>query len=139
MKNIKTFKARYDRQKRGIDLPRYEDGVKTVIADDGSVFNVNSSAIGVHNLEVTTPEVEVVGKKQYPYQSAFNPYALTEGIQYALGNTVGKVIEPISNLHEGVPNNGVYKLVDLSPQNIGYLNKKVRLIDVPAYKLSNGE
>lgn len=45
----------------------------------------------------------------------------------------------VNGLHEGVPNNGVYKLVDLSPQNIGYLNKKVRLIDVPAYKLSNGK
>lgn len=38
-------------------------------------------------------------------------------------------------LHEVVPNNGVWKLVDLSPQNIGYLNGDVRLIDVPPYKL----
>lgn len=107
MKDIKDFQARYDRWKngerywdiRGIDLPQYDTGDKnTVVTDDGSVFNVDPSAIGARNLEVTTPEVEVIGKKQYPYQSSFNPYALTEGIQYALGNTVGKVIEPISKI-----------------------------------------
>ena len=112
MRNIKDFQARYDRWKngerywdiRGIDLPRYDTGDKnTVITDDGSVFNVDPSAIGARNLEVTTPDVEVIGKKQYPYQSAFNPYALTEGIQYALGNTVGKVMEPISKIPGAMP------------------------------------
>lgn len=71
MKNIKDFQAHYNRWKkgerywdiRGIDLPRYEDGVKTVIADDGSRFNVDHSAIGARNLEVTTPEVEVIAQK----------------------------------------------------------------------------
>ena len=90
MKNIKDFQARYDRWKngerywdiRGIDLPRYDTGDKnTVVTDDGSVFNVDPSAIGARNLEVTTPDIEVIGKKQYPYHSAFNQYALTEGIQ----------------------------------------------------------
>ena len=65
MKNIKTFKARYDRQKRGIDLPRYEDGVKTVIADDGSRFNVYPSVIGASNLTVTTPEIQVTAQMPY--------------------------------------------------------------------------
>lgn len=112
MKNIKDFQARYDRWKngerywdiRGINLPRYDTGDKnTVVTDDGSVFNVDPSAIGARNLEVTTPDVEVIGKKQYPYQSAFNPYALTEGIQYAIGNTVGKVMEPISKIPGAMP------------------------------------
>ena len=112
MKNIKDFQARYDRWKngerywdiRGVDLPRYDTGDKnTVVTDDGSVFNVDPSAIGARNLEVTMPDVEVIGKKQYPYQSAFNPYALTEGIQYALGNTVGKVMEPISKIPGAMP------------------------------------
>ena len=79
MRNIKDFQARYDRWKngerywdiRGIDLPRYNTGDKnTVVTDDGSVFNVDPSAIGARNLEVTTPDIEVIGKKQYPYQSA---------------------------------------------------------------------
>lgn len=112
MRNIKDFQARYDRWKngerywdiRGIDLPKYDTGDKnTVVTDDGSVFNVDPSAIGARNLEVTTPDVEVVGKKQYPYQSAFDPYAFTEGLQYALGNTVGRVMEPVSKIPGAMP------------------------------------
>lgn len=72
MRNIKDFQARYDRWKngerywdiRGIDLPRYDTGDKnTVVTDDGSVFNVDPSAIGARNLEVTTPEVQVIAQK----------------------------------------------------------------------------
>lgn len=72
MRNIKDFQARYDRWKNGerywdircIDLPRYDTGDKnTVVTDDGSVFNVDPSAIGARNLEVTTPEVQVVAQK----------------------------------------------------------------------------
>lgn len=72
MRNIKDFQARYDRWKngerywdiRGINLPKYDTGDKnTVVTDDGSVFNVDPSAIGAHNLEVTTPEVQVVAQK----------------------------------------------------------------------------
>ena len=134
MRNIKDFQARYDRWKngerywdiRGIDLPRYDTGDKnTVITDDGSVFNVDPSAIGARNLEVTTPEVEVIGKKQYPYQSAFNPYALTEGIQYALGNTVGKVMEPVSKIPGVMP-----VLRTLTPSNwIGTLRTGIPMWD----------
>lgn len=81
MKDIKDFQARYNRWKkgerywdiRGIDLPRYDGADKnTITTGDGSVFNIDNSAIGARNLEVTTPEIEVIGKKQYPYQSAFN-------------------------------------------------------------------
>lgn len=134
MRNIKDFQARYDRWKngerywdiRGIDLPRYDTGDKnTVVTDDGSVFNVDPSAIGARNLEVTTPDVEVIGKKQYPYQSAFNPYALTEGIQYALGNTVGKVIEPVSKIPGAMP-----VLRTLTPSNwIGTLRTGIPMWD----------
>ena len=108
MRNIKDFQARYDRWKngerywdiRGVDLPRYDTGDKnTVVTDDGSVFNIDPSAIGARNLEVTTPDVEVIGKKQYPYQSAFNPYALTEGIQYALGNFDGIILNAGAYTH----------------------------------------
>lgn len=74
MRNIKDFQARYDRWKngerywdiRGVDLPRYDTGNKnTVVTDDGSVFNVDPSAIGAHNLEVTTPEIEVISQKPF--------------------------------------------------------------------------
>ena len=134
MRNIKDFQARYNRWKngerywdiRGVDLPRYDTGDKnTVVTDDGSVFNVDHSAIGARNLEVTTPEVEVIGKKQYPYQSSFNPYALTEGIQYALGNTVGKVMEPISKIPGVAP-----VLRTLTPSNwIGTLRTGIPMWD----------
>lgn len=72
MRNIKDFQARYDRWKngerywdiRGIDLPQYDSANKnTITTDDGSVFNVDPSAIGARNLEVTTPEVEIVAQK----------------------------------------------------------------------------
>lgn len=72
MGNIKDFQARYDRWKngerywdiRGVDLPRYDTGDKnTVVTNDGSVFNVDPSAIGARNLEVTTPEVQVIAQK----------------------------------------------------------------------------
>ena len=134
MRNIKDFQARYDRWKngerywdiRGIDLPRYDTGDKnTVVTDDGSVFNVDHSAIGARNLEVTTPDVEGIGKKQYPYQSPFNPYALTEGIQYALGNTVGKVMEPVSKIPGVMP-----ILRTLTPSNwIGTLRTGIPMWD----------
>lgn len=72
MGNIKDFQARYDRWKngerywdiRGIDLPQYDSANKnTITTDDGSVFNVDPSAIGARNLEVTTPEVEIIAQK----------------------------------------------------------------------------
>lgn len=70
--NTNDFNKRFQRWKngerywdiRGIDLPRYDTADKiTVTADDGSVFNVAPSAIGARNLEVTTPDVEVVAQK----------------------------------------------------------------------------
>ena len=134
MRNIKDFQARYDRWKngerywdiRGINLPQYDSANKnTITTNDGSIFNVDPSAIGARNLEVTTPDVEVIGKKQYPYQSAFNPYALTEGIQYALGNTVGKVMEPISKIPGAMP-----VLRTLTPSNlIGTLRTGIPMWD----------
>ena len=134
MRNIKDFQARYNRWKkgerywdiRGIDLPRYDGADKnTITTGDGSVFNIDPSAIGAHNLEVTTPEIEVIGKKQYPYQSAFNPYALTEGIQYALGNTVGKVMEPVSKIPGVMP-----ILRTLTPSNwVGTLRTGIPMWD----------
>ncbi len=134
MKDTKDFQERYNRWKngerywdiRGIDLPQYDSANKnTITTDDGSVFNVDPSAIGARNLEVTTPEVQVIGKKQYPYQSAFNPYALTEGIQYALGNTVGKVMEPISKIPGAMP-----VLRTLTPSNwVGTLRTGIPMWD----------
>ena len=134
MRNIKDFQARYNRWKkgerywdiRGIDLPRYDGADKnTITTGDGSVFNIDPSAIGAHNLEVTTPEIEVIGKKQYPYQSAFNPYALTEGIQYALGNTVGKVMEPVRKIPGVMP-----ILRTLTPSNwVGTLRTGIPMWD----------
>ena len=96
MRNIKDFQARYDRWKkgerywdiRGVDLPRYDTGDKnTVVTDDGSVFNVDTSAIGARNLEVTTPEVEVVSQKplylkkrdQLLNNIAYNPGEIRQG------------------------------------------------------------
>ena len=72
MKDTKDFQERYNRWKngerywdiRGIDLPKYDTGDKnTVVTDDGSVFNVDPSAINARNLEVTTPEVQVIAEK----------------------------------------------------------------------------
>lgn len=68
MRDIKDFQARYDRWKngerywdiRGVDLPQYDTGDKnTVVTNDGSIFNVDPSAINARNLEVTTPDIVV--------------------------------------------------------------------------------
>lgn len=121
MRDIKDFQARYDRWKkgerywniRGIDLPRYEDGVKTVIADDGSKFNVDPSAIGASNLTVTTPEIQVTAN--YPkiedrihniYDTITNMFANTaEGIANKASEAI---VLPIRTYFAGI--NALYNM-----------------------------
>lgn len=72
MKDIKDFQERYNRWKngerywdiRGVELPKYDTGkYVTVEKDDGSVYNVNPNVANSSEITVTTPEVEIVGKK----------------------------------------------------------------------------
>nr|UWD62734.1 MAG: hypothetical protein [Bacteriophage sp.]DAO10584.1 MAG TPA: hypothetical protein [Bacteriophage sp.] len=89
-------------------------------------------------------KIEGITQDGWPVLSQPKVKAFPEGTKwrYSMAKDLLNLLREngyVNGLHEGVPNNGVYKLVDLSPQNIGYLNKKVRLIDVPAYKLSNGK
>lgn len=70
------------------------------IIKNGIQYNVNPNAIGAQELTVTTPEVEVVGKAPTfdSRQSAFNRNELIQDADKILGNTVGKVIEPITKI-----------------------------------------
>ena len=85
-------------------------------------------------------KIEGITQDGYPVLSQPIVQAYPEGTKWTY-NMAKDVINLLRRtgytrgLHEGVPNNGMWKLVDLSPQNIGYLNGDVRLIDVPPYKL----
>lgn len=70
------------------------------IIKNGIQYNVNPNAIGASELIVTTPEVEVAGKAPTfdSRQSAFNRNELIQDADKILGNTVGKVIEPITKI-----------------------------------------
>lgn len=77
-------------------------------------YNVNPNAIGASELTVTTPEVEVVGKAPLfdSRQSAFNRNELIQDADKILGNTIGKVIEPITRIPGVTP-----VLKTLTPSN----------------------
>lgn len=73
MRNIKDFQARYDRWKngerywdiRGIDLPQYDSANKNTNTETQQYYyNIDPSAIGAKNLEVTTPDIVVTA--DYP-------------------------------------------------------------------------
>ena len=71
-----------------------------IITKNGIQYNVNPNVIGASELTVTTPEIEVVGKAPLfdSRQSAFNRNELIQDADKILGNTIGKVIEPITRI-----------------------------------------
>ena len=71
-----------------------------IITKNGIQYNVNPNAIGASELTVTTPEVKVIGKAPLfnSRQSAFNRNELIQDADKILGNTIGKVIEPITRI-----------------------------------------
>ena len=70
------------------------------IIKNGIQYNVSPNAIGASELIVTTPEVKVVNKAPTfdSRQSAFNRNELIQDTDKILGNTIGKVIEPIAKI-----------------------------------------
>lgn len=71
-----------------------------IITKNGIQYNVNPNVIGASELTVTTPEVEIVGKAPLfdSRQSTFNRNELIQDADKILGNTIGKVIEPITRI-----------------------------------------
>ena len=71
-----------------------------IITKNGIQYNVNPNVIGASELTVTTPEIEVVGKAPLfdSRQSTFNRNELIQDADKILGNTIGKVIEPITRI-----------------------------------------
>lgn len=127
MRNIKDFQARYNRWKngerywdiRGIDLPQYDTGDKnTVITDDGSVFNVDPSAIDARNLEVTTPEIEVVAQKPFYLKKrdellnnvTYNPGEIQQGKKPS-------ILDNVRTFLSNYRNNPIAKNVEQSIEN----------------------
>ena len=108
MKDINDFQERYNRWKngerywdiRGIDLPKYDTGkYVTIKRDDGSVYNVNPNVANSKEITVTTPEIEIVGKNPNFYGgSAFRPNETINLLDKFMGNTVGKVIQPVTKI-----------------------------------------
>ena len=85
-------------------------------------------------------KIEGITQDGYPVLSQPIVQAYPEGTKwtYSMAKDVINLLRKTGytrGLHDGTPNNGIWKLVDLSPQNIGYLNGDVKLIDVPPYKL----
>ena len=113
MRNIKDFQARYDRWKngerywdiRGVELPKYDTGKYiTVRRDDGFVYNVNPNVADSQEITVTTPEIEVVGKNPNFYgDSAFRPNEAINLLDKLAGNTIGKVMQPITKMPGAMP------------------------------------
>lgn len=94
-----------------------------IITKNGIQYNVNPNVIGASELTVTTPEVEVVGKAPLfdSRQSAFNRNELIQDADKILGNTIGKVIEPIARIPGVTP-----VLRTLTPSNwVGTIRKGV--------------
>lgn len=93
------------------------------IIKNGIQYNVNPNAIGASELTVTTPEVEVAGKAPTfdSRQSAFNRNELIQDTNKILGNTIGKVIEPITKIPGIAP-----VLRTLTPSNwVGTIRTRV--------------
>lgn len=67
---------------------------------NGIQYNVNPNVVGASELTVTTPEIEVTGKAPLfnSRHSAFNRNELIEDVDKIMGNTVGRVIEPITKV-----------------------------------------
>ena len=113
MKDTKDFQERYNRWKngerywdiRGVELPKYDTGKYiTVEKDDGSVYNVNPNVANSSEITVTTPEVEVVGKNPNFYGgSAFRPNETIHLFDKLIGNTVGRVMQPITKIPGAMP------------------------------------
>lgn len=113
MKDTKNFQERYNRWKngerywdiRGVELPKYNTGKYiTVEKDDGSVYNVNPNVANSSEITVTTPEVEVVGKNPNFYGgSAFRPNEAIHLFDKLMGNTVGRVMQPITKIPGVMP------------------------------------
>lgn len=113
MKDTKDFQERYNRWKngerywniRGVELPKYDTGkYVTVEKDDGSVYNVNPNVANSSEITVTTPQVEVVGKNPNFYGgSAFRPNEAIHLFDKLMGNTVGRVIQPVTKIPGALP------------------------------------
>ena len=113
MKYTKDFQERYNRWKngerywdiRGIELPKYDTGkYVTVEKDDGSVYNVNPNVVDSQEITVTTPDVEIVDKKPNFYGgSAFRPNEAIHLFDKLIGNTVGRVMQPITKIPGATP------------------------------------
>ncbi len=113
MKDTKDFQERYNRWKNGerywdircVELPKYDTGkYVTVEKDDGSIYNVNPNVVDSKEITVTTPEVEIVGKKPNFYGgSAFKPNEAIHLFDKLMGNTVGRVMQPITKIPGAMP------------------------------------
>lgn len=113
MKDTKDFQERYNRWKngerywdiRGVELPKYDTGkYVTVEKDDGSVYNVNPNVANSSEITVTTPEVVVYGKNPNFYGgSAFRPNEAIHLLDGLMGNTIGKVIQPVTKIPGAIP------------------------------------
>lgn len=75
------------------------------IIKNGIQYNINPNVVGASELTVTTPEVEIVGKTPLfdSRHSAFNRNELIKDIDKIMGNTVGKVLEPITKVPGVIP------------------------------------
>lgn len=71
-----------------------------IITKNGIQYNVNPNVVGASELTVTTPEVEVVGKAPLfdSRHSAFNRNELIQDADKIMGNTVGRIIEPVAKI-----------------------------------------
>lgn len=76
-----------------------------IITKNGIQYNVNPNVIGASEITVTTPEIEVVGKAPLfnSKYSAFNRNELIKDVDKIMGNTVGKVLEPITKVPGVIP------------------------------------
>lgn len=79
--------------------------IMPTITRNGIQYNIFPSAIGAQQLTVTTPEVQITSTapKFNSKHSSFNPNELTYDADKILGNTVGKVIEPIAKIPGVMP------------------------------------
>ncbi len=113
MKDTKDFQERYNRWKngerywdiRGVELPKYDTGkYVTVEKDNGFVYNVNPNVANAKEITVTTPEVVVYGKNPNFYGgSAFRPNEAIHLFDKLMGNTVGRVMQPITKIPGAMP------------------------------------
>lgn len=67
-----------------------------IIADDGTQYRINPSAIGASQLNVELPELEVKGKKKSAYKSSFDPTAAWELTGHYPLQYLGKGLDAIT-------------------------------------------